>query len=244
MFKRILKAFSIILIAVIAVVFILLLLDRHYCSPSEANLSFEEKTKPVRSYDRHTDSLRHQSLMGEFGKKKNLPKGFELQTLVALSHYPQLKNVDIDFVLTDSKGSLYSQPKLLTVLWPWKKREYVVLIDTIKLVDYVRPTLLENLPYNAQIGVIGHELAHTVSYLDKKATRLFWTAFRYQLFEEYLVKFENATDIRTIDHGLGYQLLAWSEFQHHIKIQEGKGRRYLSPDQIKVAIKDNSLYRP
>lgn len=244
MFKRILKICSLVILAVFVVIFVLLLLDKDYSTTEEVSLSIEEKTSPKRTYFPHEDSLRHQNLLTEFGQHKNLPKGFEIQALVALSHYPQLKNTEIDFVLRDTKGSLYSQPKVSTVLLPWKKRKYTVLIDTVKLIDYTRPTLLENLPYNAQIGVIGHELAHTIFYLDKKATRLSWTAFRYQFSEKYLTQFENETDIRTIDHGLGYQLLAWSHFQHHIKIQEGKGKRYLSPEQIEETIKNNPLYRP
>ena len=43
---------------------------------------------------------RLQQLLDEYGQSKFLPAGFELQALFALSHYPELKTVNIRFVIS------------------------------------------------------------------------------------------------------------------------------------------------
>lgn len=244
MFKKFAKLLALVVVVVVVVVIILLALDNDAIPTEQAQLPPEQRMAPVEKYIEQEDSLRLEQLMDQYGTNKQLPSGFELPTLVALSHYPQLEQCSIDFILTDSKGSLYSQPDFWSVLLPWKERKYRVLIDTVKIQDLSRPTLLKNLPYNAQIGVIGHELAHTVSYLDKSSFALSWIALRYQTSEPYLQAFENDTDRRTIDYGLGYQLLAWSQFQHHIKVQEGRGDHYLSPERIETILTEHEMYYP
>lgn len=240
MIKKILKISLLTALIVIGITILLLALDNEKQASEITNAP--QNIVPVKQYNKEEDKLKYDSLFNLYGKNKKLPCGFELQSLIALSHYPQLRNTNIEFRFTDSKGSLYSQMDVDALLNPWKDRKYVVIIDTVKIIEYTEPTLLENLPYNAQIGVLGHELAHTVSYLDKNGLQLAWIAFRYQTSEKYVVPFENDTERRTIKFGLGYQLLAWSEFQYDIKIKEGKSKRYFSPNQIKEEMKKYAFY--
>lgn len=240
MIFKALKIILIILSILVGITSLLLILDNEKQS-SDVVLP-PQKIVPREKFNKSEDLLIYDSLMNTYGKNKKLPCGFQIQSLLALSHYPQLKDIKIEFRLTDSKGSLYSQIDIKSLLNPWKERTYVVLIDTVKLVEYTRPTLLKNLPYNAQIGVLGHELAHTVSYLDKGGLQLAWIAFRYQTSKKYVIPFENATEERTIKFGLGFQLLAWSEFQYEIKIKEGKAKRYFSPSRIKEEMKKYEFY--
>ena len=71
--------------------------------------------------------IRYYTLLG---KNKHLPKGYELPVLRALSHYPELRDVAIDFVFTISELEFQSRPEPLSVLFPWKPRVYQVLIST------------------------------------------------------------------------------------------------------------------
>ena len=55
------------------------------------------------------ESGRLQQLLDEYGQNKSVPAGFELQALLALSHYPELKTVNICFLIGGVKIPLYSR---------------------------------------------------------------------------------------------------------------------------------------
>ena len=52
---------------------------------------------------------RLQQPFGEYGLNKSLPAGFELQALLTLSHYPELKAVHIRFLISDVNFPLPSR---------------------------------------------------------------------------------------------------------------------------------------
>lgn len=244
MLKKIKKLFLLgvkILSSLVAIVFLLLIFDTEYIDSSLVVPPTD--IAPVHSFNKSEDSLRYDFLLEQFGKNKVIPEEFKLQALVALSYYPVLKETPIEFVLTDADASLTSNINPATLIFPWMKKTYVIYIDTIKTIGFTSPTLLKNLPYNAQIGVLGHELAHTVSYLDKSAIELAWSGILYLSSEQYVVNFENETEKRTIQYGLGYQLLSWSEFQYNIKLQEGKGAYYFAPEKIKTLMEKYIFYQ-
>ncbi|HAS40284.1 MAG TPA: hypothetical protein DCS93_07385 [Microscillaceae bacterium] len=205
---RIFKYLIVSLLAIILVVFVLLLLDNDY--QSEVKLDVQQLPTPRKIHTQAQDASQFQQLKAKFGKNKILPKGYELQALIALSHYPELKEIPIKFMFQEAYIPLSSRPDPATVLLPWRKRTYLVVIST-KSVKAFESILFKNLPYNGQIGVIGHELAHTVSYLDKSALQIARIGFKYATSAVYQKSFERATDLRTIRHGLGYQLRSMSE---------------------------------
>ena len=49
----------------------------------------------VREYVEADERQRYEALLNEYGSNKVLPPGYELQALLALSHYPELKDVRI-----------------------------------------------------------------------------------------------------------------------------------------------------
>lgn len=181
------------------------------------------------------------SLNAIYGQNKILPEGYELQTLLALSHYPELKDVHVEFVQTETLIPLSSRPEIFTKMKGAKKHKYLVVIST-KSTANLEAVLLKNLPFNAQVGVLGHELGHTVYYLDKG----FWDVLKIgisYLFPGYRAKFEKDTDRRTIRHGLGVQLLDWAQYirQKEDKEKRGEGddfldKYYLTPVEINTAI--------
>ena len=190
-------------------------------------------------------------LKAKFGKNKTLPKGYEMQALIALSHYPELIDVPIEFVQHEAYIPLSSRPDPLTLLLPWKKRKYLVVIST-KSVKAFESILLKNLPYNGQVGVFGHELAHTVDYLDKSALKVVQIAYNYATSGAFQKTFERATDLRSIKHGLGYQLRSMSkDITNKIKqnpaLAKEVGRtkdNYYTPEEIDQQItKMPKLYK-
>ncbi|NJN35662.1 MAG: hypothetical protein HC817_16755 [Saprospiraceae bacterium] len=108
------------------------------------------------------------------------------------------------------------------------------------------PILLKNLSFNAQIGVLGHELSHISDFHGRKSSFFIRLLFM-QFSKKAMDKFENDTDRRCIAHGLGYQLLSWSEeVRHNLGIKKWRGaslsedqkrERYMSPDSILEVLK-------
>jgi hypothetical protein len=221
---------------------VLLLLDTHY----QQTTLLEKDKKAIlvkKSYESTRDSTEFRQLLSEYGKNKTLPKGFEWQALLALSHYPELKEKPIDFLIQEAMIPLSSRPNPFHLFQPWRERRYLVVISS-KSWDILEPILLKNLPFDAQVGVLGHELAHTVYYLDKSALFLVGVAFRYP-FASFRKNFERDTDKRAIAHGLGHQLYHYASFvrnamRSHAKLPDSFEEvedSYLSPEEIAKEMK-------
>ena len=68
------------------------------------NLAAQDNLVPrgaVREYLEHEQRTNFDALLLEFGNNKKLPNGFELQTLLALRHYPELRDTKINFIVDD-----------------------------------------------------------------------------------------------------------------------------------------------
>ena len=150
------------------------------------------------------------SLKQLYGKNKQLPKGYELQALLALSHYPELKDVKIKFKMKKGGAPFVSRPTAWSTFFKRKsKRDYLIFIRT-KSHSMFDPILMQNMPFDAQVGVLGHELGHTADYIHRGFGKMMKVVFG-NLSYRFLDKFEFETDRRAVHHGLGFQILAWSE---------------------------------
>jgi hypothetical protein len=166
------------------------------------------------------------NLSVQAGSNKKLPPGYEKQALIALSFYPELKNIGIEFRFEKLKSTLKAYPTLASSLFrSAAKRTYVVAICH----DYspgMEPIIFKNLPFNAQIGILGHELAHIADFVSKTKWNMTGVVLT-NLSEKKTDKFEFKTDSIAIAHGLGWQLLDWSEFvRSTLKIQSYRGIQY------------------
>lgn len=175
--------------------------------------------------------------------KKIIPKQYQRPIQEALSYYPELKNVHIKFTLVKNGTPFVSRPTVFsTVFRSAKNRRYLILIaeNSIPMFDMA---LMHNMPHHAQVGVIGHELAHTSDFTQRNTLRMLRVALG-NLSPSYLNKFERDTDLRTIDHGLGCNLLSWSswvrsqiDFTANSKYKSilekmEDAERYLKPESI------------
>ncbi|NQV69668.1 MAG: hypothetical protein HQ498_06550 [Pseudohongiella sp.] len=177
----------------------------------------EQEVVVVKEYIESEQRLHFDALLAEFGQHKELPINFELQTLLALSHYPELKDIKIRFIIDDVGIPLSSRPHWASMLRSASNRSYQVIMDS-NLEGPRDVLLLKNQPFNAQIGIIGHELAHTVYYLN----RSFWGIIADALCQlnACRIDFERATDRRLISYGLG-----WQRYDHATFV-----RRRFAPD--------------
>lgn len=155
------------------------------------------------------DNNYYGTLRKEFGNYKKIPAIYEKPLLIALSYYPELRNTPIRFRVR-KRHSIAQTRCSWTGLFKRKElRDYVITIsDQTELL--LTPLLFKNISFNAQIGVAGHELAHVLDFSGYSFLRIIVHGIR-NTSPTYLDRFEFKTDSICVGHGLGYQLLSWSE---------------------------------
>lgn len=170
-----------------------------------------------------------------YGQHKKLPEGYELQALLALSHYPDLTGIKIKFKMRNGGAPFVSRPTVWSTFFRnAKKRNYLVIIRSNSHPKF-DSILITAMPINAQIGVLGHELGHTVDYTNRGFSKMMKVVFG-NLSWKFLDKFEFETDRRAINHGLGFQILAWST--HAVKTL-----RVNEPAEVKTSKKIDGIMR-
>ena len=197
------------------------------------NLIFAQDTLP--RYVQKEDYLsRKNEIKNTFAKNKILPGSFEIQTLIALSQYPELKNTQIVFKEKRIATTMVTRPKPNFIFKNKKNREYVIYINNST--KRVKGVLLDTVPFNAQVGIIGHELAHIVDYSDKSTFTIFGNGIAY-MFSKWRQKFEFSIDKIAIQHGFVWQLYDFSDFILNKsfaseKYKKYKHKHYMTPNQI------------
>ncbi|MEP6616513.1 MAG: hypothetical protein ABJA57_08040 [Ginsengibacter sp.] len=172
------------------------------------------------------------SLQNEYGKNKHFVHAFELQSLIALSHYPELKNSRINFRLADKE----SMAKTTITFWSlfFHNKHIVIYINKNPSTTGLA---FSDLPFNAQVGAIAHELAHAADFKSKNLTGMVWWGVRYT-GKTSRIKIERNTDCCTIQHGMGWQLY---DFTNAVTLSPAattryklfKEKYYLSPGEIR-----------
>lgn len=191
-----------------------------------------------------TDDFREQ-----FGKNKKIPSVYEKEILKALSYFPELKNNRIDFVLRYGYAPLSARPSFGGLFRRASKRKYKVFISTGRKDGWDKFTL-KNTPYEARVGIIGHELSHVKNFAKMSGLQLFGLGVAH-VSRNYMNRFEYLTDSLTIEQGLGEYLLASSIFARKIfnapdpeqlnvaGVKGNYNERYMSPATIRRYLADS-----
>jgi hypothetical protein len=183
-----------------------------------------------------------------FSKNKEIPEQYKKPIVTALSHFPELKDVHIVFRIRKQYTPLTTKPDLTSV---FKRRNYRTYIITIsnQTIDTLKRLLFQNLTFEEQVGVIGHELSHVVDFNSKNFPQTVGIGIGH-ISKKYLDRMEFNTDRICIQHGLGQYLLAYS---NHVRqamhvhnwrgadyVNKGNGNgqyeRYMNPDTIEKYI--------
>ena len=170
-------------------------------------------------------------------QNKKFPEKYRLQILLALLPFPELINVRIRFEERKQWFPLASRPNWKRMFLPKNQWEYLILFST-KSTYFSESLLFSQIPFNAQIGILGHELCHTIYFLDKKMMGVFSTGLKY-LFSDYRIKFEKETDREAIHRGLGWQLLEFANYcrkHSNHRINKWLDNYYLPPSEIEKFI--------
>ncbi|RYD79470.1 MAG: hypothetical protein EOP53_09605 [Sphingobacteriales bacterium] len=206
------------------------------------------ENRPKKEFTQETEARKLEKLREKFGHNKKLPRGYELQALVALSYYPELANVAIEFVFKETDLTLSAKPTPATVFFPAKSRKYQVIISKKARSSKV-PVMYKSLDFNMQVGVIGHELGHIADYLQKTSLTVIKDSLMYGI-SSFKRKMEKGTDKIAIKHGFAYQLLAYAKLVEKLKKEFPQEKYYadytkyyMSAAEIQAKIEKLKIYQ-
>jgi len=163
---------------------------------------------------------------------KNVPKHLEKQFTVICRAFTELKETRIRLVFRAIPMTMQARPNIWQLLVG--KREYLIFINNKKSKNGI---VLEDIPFNGQVGVISHEMCHVLDYHNKSIWQIIKTGIMY-LFPKKKEGYEKSTDYLAVKKGFGLQLHTWSNYvlddsSIAPKYRKVKERFYLGPDFIK-----------
>ncbi len=141
------------------------------------------------------------------------PADIQPAAKIALSAYPELKNTSIKFeyaTFRSVNAIMAAQPIVNFKMFNKKTREYVIYINNTK--ESAKESFFTNLPFEIQAGWLAHELAHILDYSDRSFLSMLGFVFNYIVNPGFIKKIERATDLITVNRGLGDELKTGVEF--------------------------------
>jgi hypothetical protein len=174
----------------------------------------------------------------------NYPESIQEEVRVALSHYPQLRDVPITFKFKRNirKSVMLAQPDFLSFFRNRRKRRYKILINQeIRISEKSFRTM--DIPKDVLIGWLGHELGHIMDYKDRGSFNLLWFGMRYKFSGSYLKIAERTADAFAVTQGMEEYILRTKDFiLNNADIGESYKERirkfYLSPKEILLLVEE------
>tara|TARA_R110002049_G_scaffold242357_1_gene416183 strand:+ start:24329 stop:24862 length:534 start_codon:yes stop_codon:yes gene_type:complete len=169
---------------------------------------------------------------------KIIPKDIKYEVETALTYFPELDSVPINFEFKKNikKSTMQAQPVFRSLLKGKRNREYNILIsETFKVDDTTFRT--KDLPSDVLIGWIGHELGHLMDYEQRSNWNLIVFGIKYLFSENSIVSAERSADSFAVKNGMqDYILKTKNYILNHADISEAYKLRirkyYLSPEEI------------
>lgn len=169
---------------------------------------------------------------------KIIPDKIKEEATMALSHYPDLKNTAVEFVIKPSLKTSFmkAQPVFSTLLHPAKKRKYKIFISQDFVVEDKKISL-DEVPKNVLIGWLGHELGHVMDYKNRSGINLIGFGLKYLVSGKRIREAERVADSYAVSSGMGDYILATKNFiLNHADFSDVYKNRikrlYVSPDEI------------
>lgn len=153
------------------------------------------------------------SLKATLGDKKRAPRGYETVSALAFSAYPQLADLKIDILFTQSGAPMESNFDVFTLFGKRRNRHYKILINNAPNTSF-NPILLRSLPMDAQVGILAHELGHVAYYHNLNLLEIAKWGVMYLISDDFRAAHERNTDLMPVFHGLGSQIY---QYAHYIR---------------------------
>lgn len=177
-----------------------------------------------------------------YQNNKIIPESILNEAKIALSYFPELENIEIEFKFKEDikKSFMQAQPKVGNLFKGKNHRSYYVFMSSKFLIEKEEFSMAD-VPSDVLIGWLGHELGHIMDYREKSAMGLVIFGFRYITSANYIKEAERAADTYAVNSGMGDYILATKDFilnHSHLSntYKERIARLYLSPDEILVMV--------
>lgn len=172
------------------------------------------------------------SLNKIYGKHKHFINQFKLASLIALSYYPELTDEEIQFKYANINSTARTTVSFPSIFWKDNKHYIIYINNNIKRTGM----LPEDIPFDAQVALIAHELAHVMDFKKRGGVSMCIWGIGY-IFIKQRTKIEKRADKTVIKRGLGLELYHLTDFilNHSTANKhywEMKRNRYLSPAEI------------
>jgi len=166
---------------------------------------------------------------------------FEKPAKEALLKYPELQNVKLKFVSVEkSKLAHQALPYTFSIFRSRKNRKYKIIIASDQCGE-LDSTLFKNLDYKSQVGVLAHELAHILDYVNSSGIRIITKGISYKLSKKFRKSYERKTNIEAMRRGFTQEILSWSNEVYTYLDRDGRGDYYHSPLEIRQIISQSGL---
>lgn len=171
-------------------------------------------------------------------ESKDIIPEYKLVTLLALSYYPELADTRIVFKRSKINTTLNARPTTFSLIFrSRKKRKYVIRINKQQKDSVI---YFDHVPFNARIGLLGHEFAHLEDYNNRNFGQIISRLMAYSN-KKSKAQFEKEIDQLTIKKGLGWQLYDWSDYvlnksNAYASYKNFKRMTYLTPEAIRHII--------
>lgn len=163
---------------------------------------------PPRTYTPENSAVRIALGRELFPDLEGLPDQFADVFFLALSHYPELKEVEIEVAYKPIPTTLQVQPVPGSLFGKRANRRYRIAINSDEEFEGI---FFRDIPYNAQVGLVAHELAHIIDYEHKNFFQINGTALKFAT-KRSQTNYEKSIDLLTIYKGLGWQLHDWADY--------------------------------
>ncbi len=197
-------------------------------------ISSSQEYNQIRILDSTSLSIKQNDFKRLYGFNKEIPQEYELSILLALSYLTELDSVRIILKKSRIKTTINVRPAFPSIFYNNRAmRKYIIRINTSKKDSII---LLKDTPFNAKVGLFGHELNHIVDYESRNLFGILQRLFSYTN-KKGKEKYEKEIDLMTINRNLGWQLYDWSfyilnESNATAKYKKFKREIYLEPSEI------------
>ena len=178
------------------------------------------------------------SIIGMEATTEECQKAFWL----ALQLFPELKNIKFEILQKPLSTTMQARPNVNSFFG--KKRSYTVFINNDPNFEGIQ---FKDIPFNAKIGIICHELCHLLDYEQKSKGQIIQTGIRF-LSTQGRASYEKSIDYAVIEKGAGWQLYDWAYYainqsKASPEYKEFKKQNYLQPSEINEIIESLTIYQ-
>lgn len=135
---------------------------------------------------------------------------FNEALIEAAKEFPELEGTYIEIRRKRIGTMMAARPKPGFIFRKPDKRRYIIYITDKPGMNAEK--IYSGMSYNAQLGVLGHELSHILDYKSKNNWQMLGFGIKY-VFRKKAIEAE--TDCIAVERGFGEELIEYTRYIHH-----------------------------